>query len=424
VAQGGVINYPNTIIDGGDREVNSLTTVLDPQALPWQIRPLIAVLSKIREGTLTLTTPEGYQLRFGDGSAPHADVQFKKWSALKRIFRGGDVGLAECYRDSEVSCSDLTMLLRLALRNRSALDEAFQRNRLLNIFYRMRHLLRPNSRRGSSRNIEAHYDLGNDFYRLWLDDSMTYSSARFRDGLGGDLTKAQGYKYQRMMEMAGAKPGDRILEIGCGWGGFAEYAAGAGNEIDGVTLSPSQLDYARNRILEAGLQKQVSLLLKDYRVLSGKYDHIVSIEMFEAVGEAYWERYFAKLNQLLNMGGRAAIQTIVIRDDLFEHYRRRSDFIQQYIFPGGMLPSPARLSDLARNHGFEIEATEAFADDYAETLRRWRRKFLANRDQVLASGFDMGFIRLWEFYLAYCETGFDEGRIDVIQCALVKVREA
>jgi cyclopropane-fatty-acyl-phospholipid synthase len=242
--------------------------------------------------------------------------------------------------------------------------------------------------------------------------------------LGGDLTKAQGYKYQRMMEMAGAKPGDRILEIGCGWGGFAEYAAGAGNEIDGVTLSPSQLDYARNRILEAGLQKQVSLLLKDYRVLSGKYDHIVSIEMFEAVGEAYWERYFAKLNQLLNMGGRAAIQTIVIRDDLFEHYRRRSDFIQQYIFPGGMLPSPARLSDLARNHGFEIEATEAFADDYAETLRRWRRKFLANRDQVLASGFDMGFIRLWEFYLAYCETGFDEGRIDVIQCALVKVREA
>jgi cyclopropane-fatty-acyl-phospholipid synthase len=315
-------------------------------------------------------------------------------------------------------------LLRFALRNRSALDEAFQRNRLLNIFYRMRHLLRPNSQRGSSRNIEAHYDLGNAFYRLWLDDSMTYSSARFRDGIGGDLTQAQGCKYQRVIELAGAKPGGRILEIGCGWGGFAEYAARAGNEIDGITLSPSQLDYARQRILKAGLQKQVSLLLKDYRVLRGKYDHIVSIEMFEAVGEAYWERYFTKLNELLNMGGRAAIQTIVIRDDLFERYRRRSDFIQQYIFPGGMLPSPSRLHDLAHDHGFEIEATEAFAADYAETLRRWRWKFLANRNQVLALGFDMDFMRLWEFYLAYCEVGFDEGRIDVMQCALLKVREA
>jgi cyclopropane-fatty-acyl-phospholipid synthase len=404
--------------------VNSLTTVLDPQALPWQIRPLITVLNKIREGTLTLTTPEGYQLRFGDGSAPHADIRFHTWSALKRIFRGGDVGLAECYRDGEVSSSDLTSLLRIALRNRAALERAFKRNRLLNIFYRMRHLLRRNSRRGSSRNIEAHYDLGNDFYGLWLDDSMTYSSARFQDGFDGDLTRAQEYKYQRMIEMAGAKQGDRILEIGCGWGGFAEHAAREGIEIEGVTLSPSQLGYARARMVGAGLQDQVSLLLKDYRALSGKYDHIVSIEMLEAVGEAYWERYFTKLNELLNIGGRAAIQTIVIRDDLFERYRRRSDFIQQYIFPGGMLPSPARLRELAQNHGFEIDKTEAFGADYAETLRRWRKKFHDSRDQVLVLGFDRGFMHLWEFYLAYCEAGFDEQRIDVLQCALVKVREA
>jgi cyclopropane-fatty-acyl-phospholipid synthase len=401
-----------------------MTTVLDPRALPWQIRPLMAVLSRIRVGTLTLTTPEGYQLRFGDGSAPQADIQFQTWTALKRIFRGGDVGLAECYRDGEVSSSDLTMLLRIALRNRTALEKAFRRNRLLNVFYRMRHLLRRNSRRGSSRNIEAHYDLGNDFYGVWLDDSMTYSSARFQDGLDGDLIRAQGCKYQRMIEMAGARQGDRILEIGCGWGGFAEHAAGKGIEIDGVTLSPSQLAYARSRMVEAGLQGQVSLQLKDYRAISGKYDHIVSIEMLEAVGEAYWERYFAKLNELLNMGGRAAIQTIVIRDDLFEAYRRRSDFIQQYIFPGGMLPSPARLRELAQKHGFEIEATEAFAADYAETLRRWRKKFHANRDQLLELGFDMGFMRLWEFYLAYCEVGFDEQRIDVLQCAFVKVRDA
>jgi cyclopropane-fatty-acyl-phospholipid synthase len=400
-----------------------LITVLDPQALPWRIRPLITVLGKIREGTLTLTTPQGYQLRFGDGSAPHAAIRLHTWTALKRIFRGGDVGLAECYRDGEVSCNNLTTLLHIALRNQAALELAFKRNRLLNIFYRMRHLLRPNSRRGSSRNIEAHYDLGNGFYRTWLDETMTYSSARFQDGLDGDLIRAQGHKYQRMIEMAGAKQGERILEIGCGWGGFAEHAARQGIEIEGVTLSPSQLGYARNRIAEAGLQGQVSLRLKDYRALSGRYDHIVSIEMLEAVGEAYWDHYFAKLNELLNMGGRVAIQTIVIRDDLFEVYRRRSDFIQQYIFPGGMLPSPGRLDDLAEKHGFVIDARESFATDYAETLRRWRRKFLANRERLHRLGFDTAFIRLWEFYLAYCEVGFDEARIDVVQCALVKVRE-
>lgn len=403
--------------------MNSMTTVLDPQVLPWRIRPLIAVLSKIREGTLTLTTPEGYQLSFGDGSRPHADIQFHSWSALKRVFRGGDVGLAECYRDGEVSCSDLSALLRVALGNKTALERAFRRNRLLNIFYRMRHLLRPNSRRGSSRNIEAHYDLGNDFYGAWLDDTMTYSSARFQDGMDGDLAQAQGHKYQRMIEMTGAKRGDSVLEIGCGWGGFAEHAAREGIAVEGVTLSPSQLGYARERIADAGLEGQVNLYLKDYRALSGEYDHIVSIEMLEAVGEAYWECYFAKLNGLLNMGGMAAIQTIVIRNDLFEAYRHRSDFIQQYIFPGGMLPSSERLDDLACSNGFMIETTESFADDYAETLRRWRSTFLGKREQLLALGFDMAFVRLWEFYLSYCEVGFDEGRIDVMQCALVKVRD-
>ncbi|MES9974957.1 MAG: cyclopropane-fatty-acyl-phospholipid synthase family protein, partial [Candidatus Thiodiazotropha sp.] len=254
--------------------------------------------------------------------------------------------------------------------------------------------------------------------------SMTYSSARFDDDLHGDLQQAQAVKYRRMIEMAGATRGSRILEIGCGWGGFADYAARQGITIDGVTLSPSQLSYARDRIFEAGLQNQVSLSLKDYRELSGNYDHIVSIEMFEAVGEAYWEHYFRKLNELLNMGGRAVIQTIVIRNDLFDRYRRRSDFIQQFIFPGGMLPSPERLHDLARNHGFKIVAKECFGADYAETLRRWRQNFQEKREQVLAAGFDMRFVRLWEFYLAYCEAGFDEARIDVMQCALVKVESA
>lgn len=205
--------------------MNSMTTVLDAQALPRQVRSLISVLRGIRAGTLTLTTPEGYQLHFGDGCAPHADIQLESWSSLRRIFRGGDIGLAECFRDGEVTSSNLTLLLRIALQNQTALIKAFQRNRLFNLFYRMRHLLRPNSKRGSSQNIEAHYDLGNDFYRLWLDDSMTYSSARFDDDLHGDLQQAQAVKYRRMIDMAGATRGSRVLEIGCGWGGFADYAA-------------------------------------------------------------------------------------------------------------------------------------------------------------------------------------------------------
>jgi cyclopropane-fatty-acyl-phospholipid synthase len=400
-----------------------MTTTLDAQALPWHVRPLIAVLHRIGKGTLNLTTPEGYQCRFGDGSAPHADLRLESWSVLKRIFRGGDVALAEACRDGSVRCSDVTALLRLALQNQTALEAAFQRHPLLNLLFRARHLLRPNSRRGSSKNIEAHYDLGNDFYQLWLDDSMTYSSARFSHGQDGDMQAAQGQKYQRMLELCHAESGGKVLEIGCGWGGFAEHAARQGIAVDGVTLSPSQLEYARNRLADAGLQNSTDLKLMDYRALSGNYDHIVSIEMLEAVGESYWDRYFLKLNELLTPGGRAAIQTIVIRDDLFQRYRSRSDFIQQFIFPGGMLPSPSRLQELAQTHGFEIEVMESFGHDYAETLRRWSRNFKISLERVLGLGFDMRFVRLWEFYLAYCEAGFDEERIDVVQFAMRKVEQ-
>jgi cyclopropane-fatty-acyl-phospholipid synthase len=398
--------------------MNAITTTLDIRTLPLGSRPLIAALGRITVGTLELTTPGGERLTFGNGAEPRADVLITDWKALHRMFRNGDIGLAECYRDGLVQTSDIAALLRLGIQNQQALEKVIRGNRLLNLGYRIKHLLRRNSRKGSSKNIQAHYDLGNDFYRLWLDPGMTYSSARFAAGRGGDLGQAQGCKYQRMLDRIGARPGDSVLEIGCGWGGFAEYAAGQGLRVHGVTLSKEQLGYARERIARAGLAPRVTLELRDYRDLEGRYDHIVSIEMLEAVGEAYWPVYFERLKALLKPGGRAAIQTITIDDAYFEDYRKGTDFIQQYIFPGGMLPSQRVLETLAARHGLRVGQVEAFGVDYAETLRRWRHNFEARLQQVRELGFDTPFIRLWRFYLAYCEAGFEEGRIGVLQFQL------
>ncbi len=402
--------------------MNSMTTTLDPQALPWQIRPMVSVLGRITRGTLELTTPEGYEFRFGDGGEPRADLRLTDWAALRRIFHRGDVGLAECYRDGLITSNDLTALMRVGIQNQECLEQAIHGNRLLTFGYRIRHLLRFNSRRGSARNIGLHYDLGNDFYQLWLDPGMTYSSALFNSDLKGDIESAQEAKYGRMVELAGAAPADAVLEIGCGWGGFAEYAATRGIRVHGVTVSREQLAYARKRLSRAGLDSQVNFELRDYRDIQGRYDSIVSIEMLEAVGERYWQTYFRKLNTLLNPNGRAAIQTIVIDDAHFERYRSGTDFIQQYIFPGGMLPSPARLREMATANGFRIGRCDSFGGDYAETLRRWRFNFEANLSRVKQQGFDSRFIRLWRLYLAYCEAGFDEGRVNVVHLQLVKER--
>ena len=398
--------------------MNNVMTLSRAQALPWAVRPFLAALNRIATGTLVLTTPEGRELRFGDGGEPVADIRLGSWSVLRRIFRNGDIGLAECYRDGLLETSSLTRLLRLAIRNQETLDAAIHGNPILTLGYRLRHLMRRNSRRGSARNIEAHYDLGNDFYQLWLDASMTYSSALFVDGRGGDLAAAQRAKYDRMLELAGAASGDSILEIGCGWGGFAEHAARRGIRVHGVTLSPRQLAFARERIAKAGLGHLATFELRDYRDIDGRYDHVVSIEMLEAVGERYWNGYFERIRHLLRPGGRAAIQTIVIDDAHFDRYSRGTDFIQQYIFPGGMLPSPNKLGHLARANGFEITRFDAFGGDYAETLRRWHRNFEASLVPIRRLGFDSAFVRLWRFYLAYCEAGFDEGRIDVVQVRL------
>ncbi|MET0066450.1 MAG: cyclopropane-fatty-acyl-phospholipid synthase family protein [Candidatus Thiodiazotropha sp.] len=402
--------------------MNSLTQSLTPPASPWTARPLLRLLEGIRMGTLKLITPEGLTLQFGTGSEPRAELRLKHWSSLRIMFRSGDLGLARCYREGLVETDDLTALLRLAIRNLAPLQPAVRRNRLLDLVYRLRHRLRINTRRGSARNIEAHYDLGNDFYACWLDDTMTYSSACFDSSLHEPLSIAQARKYRQILQLSGAETGDRILEIGCGWGGFAEYAARRDRDITGITLSPRQLEYARQRIDQAQLGSRARFELRDYRDLSGQYDHIVSIEMFEAVGEAYWDAYFLKLHELLNPGGRAAIQTIVIDDQHFERYRRRTDFIQQYIFPGGMLPSPGVIKGLAQRHGFSIEGMSRYGSHYAETLRRWRHQFEEQKNTLAGQGFDESFQRLWKFYLSYCEAGFDEQRIDLLQFALVKAQ--
>ncbi|MGD9095450.1 MAG: cyclopropane-fatty-acyl-phospholipid synthase family protein [Chromatiales bacterium] len=335
---------------------------------------------------------------------------------LSRLAMRGDLGFAESYMAGEWDTNDLTALLKAIGANESGsrIRQGLFSERMRE---RVRHALRSNSRHGSRRNIAYHYDLSNAFYSRWLDPSMTYSSAIF-DEQGLSLEAAQKRKYQRLLDALNAQPGDHILEIGCGWGGFAQEAARRGCRVTGLTLSREQLGYARNRIREAGLEELVTLEFRDYRDLSEQYDHIVSIEMFEAVGERYWPLYFEKLGKCLRPGGKAALQIITIDGNAYHYYRRRTDFIQRYIFPGGMLPPVERLEQLAQDAGLVIEESYLHGHDYARTLKHWHRAFDACRDEISALGFDEGFRRMWKYYLSYCETGFLLGRIDLLQLVL------
>nr|WP_144327830.1 cyclopropane-fatty-acyl-phospholipid synthase family protein [Tepidimonas charontis] len=391
---------------------------------PAAARAALRLLQRLRHGTLELRTPSGHTLLFGQRGAcdaPHARLELRDWSVATAAWRRGDIGFAESYLAGDWSTPDLAALLRLMLANRQALEDVIHGTWAGRLLYRWRHWLRRNTRSGSRRNIHAHYDLGNGFYRLWLDETLTYSAAWFDGDAGRDLASAQRAKIARALRMAGVTAGTRLLEIGCGWAALAEMAArDFGADVTGITLSTEQLAYGRARLASAGLSDRVELRLQDYRdVNDGPYDAIVSIEMIEAVGRAYWPVYFETLQRLLRRGGRACIQAIVIRDALFERYVRSTDFIQQYIFPGGCLPSPSAFRAQATRAGLQIVDMLAFGRDYAETCRRWRRNFLARREEVLALGFDERFVRLWSFYLAYCEAGFEAGDIDVVQYTLV-----
>lgn len=389
--------------------------------IPFSARLFRALLQRIHTGHLTLVTPDGsVQVLGKPHETPGATLQVYDWRACKQIMRAGDIGFAEAYVAGWIDTPDIVALLRLALRNQSSIVKFITGSRLSRVWYRLRHAMRANSRAGSRRNIHAHYDLGNRFYGLWLDSTWTYSSALFEGDERRSLAQAQQAKYQRIIDTLGLRPGDRVLEIGCGWGGFALHAARQGIAVQGITISQEQLTLARARIADAGMAHMASVSLTDYRDVQGQFDAVVSIEMFEAVGEAYWKRFFTVLGERLRPSGRALIQTITIGDSAFDAYRASSDFIREFIFPGGMLPSVERFAATARHCGLQVTETLKFGQDYALTLHHWHAAFSSRIDDVRAQGFDDTFVRTWRLYLKYCEAGFAEQRIDVNQFLLTR----
>ena len=372
-------------------------------------------------GRLTLRFPDGLQRRLeGRLAGPEAVLEIRSYRFAGRVLRGGDIGFAEGYMAGEWDSPDLALLLQSLADNYDHLRRLFDGNPLVNAAHWLGHRLARNTRRGSRRNIHAHYDLGNAFYASWLDETMTYSSARF-DRPSQPLAEAQTAKYVALAEQMGLRSGHSVLEIGCGWGGFAEFAArDVGAAVTGITISREQYDFARRRLFEAGLADRAAIQLVDYRDIEGRFDRVASIEMVEAVGREYWPTYFRKIRSVLRPGGIAGLQVITIRDDLFDDYEARTDFIQKYIFPGGTLPSVKELAPVVSAAGLEWRGAERFGQDYARTLSCWSRSFEAAWPGIrrVGPGFDERFRRLWRFYLAYCEAGFRSGRTDVVQLTL------
>ncbi len=386
-----------------------------------QARLFSLALKQIKIGRLNVTYPDGSLHIFGDEkSSDTADLRINDYAALSRVFRGGSIGFAEAYMDSQIETDDLTSLLTLLSKNLDAITKVIDRSTVGRMAHLLVHKLRPNSRRGAQKNIHAHYDLGNAFYEKWLDPSMTYSSARFTTG-NMSLEQAQHAKYSSIANIAQIGPDNHVLEIGCGWGGFAEYAGrDLGSRLTGITISPSQLDYAQNRMLRHNLDERVNLRFQDYRDLNEQFDRIVSIEMFEAVGQNYWPSYFQTIFRALKPGGRAGLQIITIKDDTFDRYSKGVDFIQRYIFPGGMLPSPSKLREQFAEANLQEYAYETFGLDYAHTLALWKKTFLEQWPSLKKLGFDEKFKNMWSYYLSYCEAGFRTGAIDVAQIGLLK----
>ncbi len=409
-----------------------------PSSAPAAARQVLKLLARIQEGQLSVTLPNGSQHVFGTPGQLQASIHMNNWNVCTAALKSGDIGFAESFIAGDWKTPDLAALLRLFVANRRHVEDVIYGTWLGQLAYRIKHLFNRNNKTNSQKNIHAHYDLGNAFYELWLDGTMNYSSAWFDGNFNQDMQEAQHAKVRRALRMAGVGKNARVLEIGCGWGALAEKATTEfGAHITGVTLSQEQLDWARERMALHGQSANADLRLQDYRDIptSETFDAICSIEMIEAVGQAYWPEYFATVARLLKPGGRACIQSIVIDDALFDRYVKSTDFIQQYIFPGGCLPSPSAFVAAAKAAGLDVVDTLCFGRDYAETLRRWRSGFMAAQAAVLGLDarsqglahvqgngrrFDATFIRTWEFYLAYCEAAFDEKNIDVMQFTLVK----
>lgn len=390
--------------------------------LPLFMRLACNLASRIKYGALRFILPDGRELKFrgAEDAGVEGVINVRNFAFARRSVLGGDIGFFESFSDGDWDSPNVTDVLYVFARNADHVREAFKATPLIAFFDRLRHDFNKNTRQGARRNIMAHYDLGNDFYEKWLDRTMTYSSARFAPGVA-DLSAAQTNKYKTLAQSIALKPGESILEIGSGWGGFAEYAAKEiGAKVTGLTISPSQLDYARARIFREGLADRVEFRLLDYRDATGAFDKVASIEMFEAVGREYWPAYFRKVRDLLKPGGVAGIQTITIADRFFDTYSRSTDFIKRYVFPGGMLPSPDALKHEVARAGLLWQDAAAFGQDYAITLAEWRRRFLAAWDEIVAMGFDEKFKKLWQFYLSYCEAGFKAATTDVMQIRLAR----
>lgn len=377
-----------------------------------------SALQNCSHGTLAVTTADGVTRNFsGKNSGPIADVQIKDDRLIDWVISGGDVAFGEAYMEGLWDSSNLADFLTFLTLNSHALEDFFHARKLQALLLFVKSFFTKNTKRGSKKNIRAHYDLGNDFYELWLDESMTYSSAIF-DSEEASLFEAQKRKYQRILSKLNA--GD-VLEIGCGWGGFAQEAAESGKKVTCLTISPRQREYALNRLQKLGLKNLCDIKLQDYRDEKTAHDNVVSIEMFEAVGKEYWEKYFEVLRNVLKEKGKAVLQIITIDEQVFEDYRNRVDFIQKHIFPGGVLPSKSVVRKLAKDHGFEVKSEFAFGLGYAKTLALWLERFDAKHDEVRALGFSEEFLRKWRFYLCYCIAGFTAKRTDVVQFELEKL---
>ncbi|RYH10273.1 cyclopropane-fatty-acyl-phospholipid synthase family protein [Tropicimonas sp. IMCC6043] len=386
--------------------------------LPRYFTHVFARAKQVPRGRLEIALPDGRCfVAEGGAPGPQARLEVVNPDVFARLLREGDLGFCEAYMDGWWRTPDLFAFLDYVHAAEAEMLDGFPTIGLVRLFERLRHRLRDNSRGQAKRNIAAHYDLGNEFYALWLDRTMTYSSARF-DGPGESLEAAQQRKYATLLEAMQVRPGEHVLEIGCGWGGFAEFAARQGLRVTGLTISREQHDFARARIAKAGFADQVDIRLEDYRDARGDYDGIASIEMFEAVGEKYWPVFFDALRARLRPGRIAALQVICVQDARFEIYRRGVDFIQKHIFPGGMLPSQSALAREIERAGLQLRGSEGFGESYSATLRRWHAAFTRNWDAVAALGFDERFRRMWEFYLCACAATFSSGNCDVRQVAV------
>lgn len=378
---------------------------------------LLKIFSHIQFGTLNLMLPDGSTHTFkGERAGPTANMNVIHHNAINRMMSDGKMGFCEAFMRGEIDSSNLTNLIELAVQHDSYLEDKFKLGAIQNLWLKLQHWRNRNNQTGSRRNISYHYDLGNQFYSTWLDQTMTYSSAVFQSEQD-TLEDAQTRKYQRLAELADIQPGDSVLEIGCGWGGFAEYAAKeCGAHITGITISKEQYDYATKRLQSAGLDSKAKIKMLDYRKLDQRFDKIVSIEMFEAVGEEYWPVYFDTLSKCLKKGGKAALQVITMDHRAFLEYRTQPDFIQKYIFPGGMLPSVQALDQPIEKAGLSLKSHQGYGKDYARTLAEWKDRFIkAWPELVHTPKFDERFRRMWELYLSYCEGGFKAGMIDVKQ---------